>query len=200
VTLARLTRGDVVAAVAALALLLLMSADWYSDKTGEDARRNESLAQPRGAEAGEVTRNIREGSRITAEEHESNAWQAGGALDGLILVILLAAVGLALAAAAFRVAGRRPPGPLGLSALAAAAAAVGAVLIAYRIVQEPGLDESTVVKAGAPLSLAAAVILALGAARAARDEQAAEEAGAADAGAQAAGTEPTEAPAAAPNG
>jgi hypothetical protein len=171
VSLDRLTRGDIVAAVAALALLLFMSMDWYSDKTGEDARRNERLAQPGSrAEGGQLTRDIKEGSEITAEEHEKNAWQADAGIDRLILVVLLAAAALALAAAALRVSGREVGGALSPSLLAAVTAAVGALLVAYRIVQAPGPDEIAVVKAGAPFGLVAAIVLSLGAARAAAEE------------------------------
>jgi hypothetical protein len=170
VTLARLRRGDVVAGLAALALLFFMAMDWYSDTYGQEARRVERLAQPVGPESGQVTRRLKQDAVTTAEEREHNAYQEGGAIDGIILLLLLAAVALALTAATLRVVGRRVGGALSPSVLAAGAASIGAVLLAYRIVQQPGVDEITVVKAGAPLSLMAAVVLAGGATSAARSE------------------------------
>src|SRR5215208_1777391 len=76
VTFARLTRGDWVAAVAALALLLVMAMDWYTTEAGNQARKDEKQIQPRGATAGEVGRALDESARIAAEEAEENAWQA----------------------------------------------------------------------------------------------------------------------------
>lgn len=171
VALRRLTRGDAIAAVAALALLLAMAMDWYGTKLGDEARRIEETARSEGAVAGEVGRRLREDARVVAEREERNAWQAGGAVDRVLLGSLLAAAALALGAGALRAAGRRPgrlPSPSGL---AAAAGSVGAVLIAYRMLEQPGLDAEATVKAGALLGLLAVAALALGAADALRAEE-----------------------------
>jgi hypothetical protein len=50
-TFARLRLADWVALVAALALLLVSAADWYSTKGGEQARRFEATAPTPGEEA-----------------------------------------------------------------------------------------------------------------------------------------------------
>ncbi len=76
-------------------------------------------------------------------------------VDSVLLVLLFATVAFAAVAAFARAAGRRfePPGTP--SAAAALTAALAALLVAYRIVQQPGLDAGTTVKAGAWLSLIA---------------------------------------------
>jgi len=173
VTFDRLLRADAVAMIAALVLLLVMALDWYSTNLGEEARRQEKLAEPQGAEGGEIERRIDEDAPVVAENAENNAWQLDGAIDRVILLGLLATIVLAVGAAYLRAANRRFEPPLTPSALAAVSAAVTALLIAYRIIQEPGLDEATVVKEGAPLALIVLAVIAL----ACRSALAREEAG-----------------------
>lgn len=170
-SLDRLHPGDWVAWAAAIALLLFMSVDWYSTASGEEARRIEELTEPSGALGGEIERTVDEEARIVAEGHERNAFQEDGAIDRFMLVVMLGAIGLTFVALVRRAAGKasKPPGtPI---AAAAALAALGAALVAYRIVQEPGLDAGTTVKVGAPLGLLALGVMALGARAAARAEQ-----------------------------
>jgi hypothetical protein len=166
-TFERLTRGDWIAWGAALVLVVSLALDWYGTEFGDDARRIEETA-PTSLPEGD---DLREDARLVAEGEERNPFQADGAVDRVLLVILLAAALLAFAAGALRAAGRRfePPGTP--SAAAAVAGTVGAILVAYRIVQEPGLDAATTVKSGALLGLVAAGALALGAATALRAEQ-----------------------------
>ena len=160
-TFARLLRADAVAMIAALVLLFVMALDWYSTNLGEEARRQEKLAQPSGATGGEVERKVDEEAPIVAENEERNAWQLDGAIDRAILLGLLSTIVLAIGAAYLRAAARRFEPPLTPSALAAVSASLTALLIAYRIIQEPGFDEATVVKAGAPLSLIVLAVIAL---------------------------------------
>ena len=169
----RLLRADVIAALAAFALLFVMAMDWYSTAAGDEARRIESLADPgSGALSGEPERRVQEDASIAAEEEEKNAWQATGAIDRVLLVFLLATAVLALAAAYLRAAGKRFSPPATPSALAALAAVVAGLLVAYRIIQEPGFDDATVVKAGAPLALVVLGLIALAARVAVRAEEA----------------------------
>jgi len=172
VNYSRLLRGDVIAALAAFVLLFVMAMDWYSTAAGDEARRIESISDPQGALGGEPEREVQESASIAAEEQEKNAWQAPGAIDRVLVVLLLAAVVLALAAAYLRAAGKRFSPPTTPSALAALAAVVAGVVVAYRIIQEPGLDEATVVKAGAPLALIVLAVIALAARAAVRQEEA----------------------------
>lgn len=171
---ARLRAWHWAAFLAALALLFVTAMDWYSTTGGEEARRIEELSDPEGAAGGEVEREVEESARIAAEGAEKNAWQVDAPIDRLILVGLLLSAALAVVAAF--AAAREPrgegDGPRGLApaGLAAVLAAATALLVIYRILQEPGLDVSTTVKAGAPLSLILLGVIALSGALTLRSE------------------------------
>jgi hypothetical protein len=163
VTFARLTRGDWVAAVAALALLLVMAMDWYSTEAGVFAREQEQAIKPKGATAGEVSRAVDESARIAAENAEENAWQADPFPDRVILFALLATIALAIAAAFLRAAGTRFEPPWTPSALATCVGLFAALLLAARIAQKPSADIGAVIKLGAPLGLVCLGTIVLGA-------------------------------------
>jgi hypothetical protein len=148
-----------------------MAGDWYTTKQGEEARRIERLSQPHGALAGEVEREVRARAREAAQGAEKNAWQADAGIDRLILLVLLATVMLALAAGFLRAAGRRFTPPFTPSALAAIGAALGILLVMYRLLQQPGLDEATTVKAAPFLGLVALAVIAGAGSRAMRAEE-----------------------------
>ena len=177
--------GHAIALFGALALLFVMAMDWYSSAQGDEARRIESITEnPSGAESGEIDRRLNEEARFVAEGEEKNAWQADALIDRILLGLMLAAIVLAALTALTRAAGAKPTKGLGPAGLAALFATAAAAVVAYRIIQEPGLDQGTNVKAGAPLALVALAIIALGSAHALRaDDQEAEEKEAADAGA-----------------
>ena len=173
--------GHVIALVGALALLIVMAVDWYSTAQGDEARRIESITEnPSGAESGEIDRRLNEEARFVAEGEEKNAWQVDHIIDRILLGLMIAAIVLAVLTAVARAAGAKPTkgiGPAGLTAICAAAAAV---LVAYRIIQEPGIDAGTNVKAGAPLAVLALAMIALGASSALKaDDKEAADAGAA---------------------
>jgi drug/metabolite transporter (DMT)-like permease len=174
VSFARLRAWHWAAFLAALALLFVTAMDWYSTTSGEEARRIEELSDPEGAAGGEVEREVEESARIAAEGAEKNAWQVDAPIDRLILVGLLLSAALAVVAAF--AAAREPrgegEGPRGLApaGLAASVAAATALLVIYRILQEPGLDVSTTVKAGAPLALILLGVIALSGALTLRSE------------------------------
>jgi drug/metabolite transporter (DMT)-like permease len=165
-TFTRLRLADWVAFLAALALLFVTAADWYSSKGGEQAREFEQGAPTRGEGA-----ELAEDAAATAESEERNAWQADGGIDRLILVGLLGTAALAIYAAFTRAAGRRYPGGLGPTALAGVAAALTALLVLYRMLQEPGFDDVTTVQAGAPLALGVLGVLAFACATSLRAEE-----------------------------
>ena len=172
-TFARLRAADWVALVASLALLFVMAADWYSTVRGEEARRIERISEPEGALGGEVEREVREDARLAAEGAEENAWQADGGVDRLILALLLAAVAFGIAAAFLRAAGRRFEPPLTPHGLAGLAAALGALLVGYRLaVDQPGADAGTTVQSAAPVAVVVLGILAYACATAMRAEDA----------------------------
>lgn len=162
--LERLSRGQVLAAVAALALLLTMAADWWGSRLGDEARRVEDTAQTRGAEAGEVGRAVQADAQAVAEREERNAWQTDALVDRVILVALLLAIAGALAAAVQRSLGRRSRPPWSPAMLAVVAGLAGALLVAYRIIQEPGVDSATTLKIGPLLAVVALALIAIGAA------------------------------------
>jgi drug/metabolite transporter (DMT)-like permease len=110
-------------------------------------------------------------ARLIAEGAERNVWQADGLIDRLVLVVLLASVSLALAAGFLRAANRRFEPPLTPSGLAAAAAALGSLLVVYRMIQEPGFDDATTVEAGVPFAIVVLGVLGFACGRALRAEQ-----------------------------
>jgi hypothetical protein len=163
VTFARLTRGDWLALVAALALLLVMSLDWYSTEAGVDARKDAQSIQPRGATAGEVARALDRSANEAANRAEKNAWQADAFADRLILLALLATAALAIASAFLRAADVRFGRPWSPSALTAVFGLGAVLLLAARIVQKPSAEIGAVVKVGAPLGLVCVGLVAIGA-------------------------------------
>jgi hypothetical protein len=167
-TFTRLGRGDLLAMLAALALLLVMATDWYSTKQGEVARDAQSKVLPQINNSDDPKVSTQEAQ--FAETQEKTAWQADALIDRLILIALVASIALALVAAWARAADKRigPPSP---SALASVVGLVACALIAYRILQPPGLNAAAVVKAGAPLGLLCAGLLTVGARVAARGER-----------------------------
>jgi hypothetical protein len=158
----------VLAFVAALALLFAMAPDWYTDKVGEQDRFVQHQIVPQLDR--ETTPSQSQLQAEAAEKHEKNAWQASGAIDRLILLLLLGTAGLAIAAAFLRAAGRDvgPPSPSALATLTGLAACA---LIAYRIIQPPGFNEAAVVKWGAPAGLVCVGLVALGSRMATRAER-----------------------------
>ena len=126
--------------VAALALLLVMAMDWYSSTVGERAREVEKLSEPSGGTVADDTqRENQQRPREQAQGEEKNAWQAPGLIDKLILIGLLGTIVLAVAGAWLRAAGRRFEPPSTPATATAVVATVTGLLVAYRIIQEPGL-------------------------------------------------------------
>ena len=148
--------------VAALALLIFSAMDWWSTVRGDELRQEQNSAVRQGPISGEIPNATRDDARIAAQGQEKNAWQAGHLIDKLILALLLATVAAATFAAMARAADRRFESPWTPSALAAGLALLTALLIAYRIVNEPGIDSITTVKLGSVLALCAATFVAVG--------------------------------------
>src|SRR3954454_5878410 len=145
-----------------------MAPDWYTDKVGEQDRFYQHDIIPGYDTNTEPSQRQLEAD--AASKHEKNAWQASGAIDRVILLALLAAAGLAIAAAFLRAAGRDvgPPSP---SAIATLTGLFACVLIASRIIQPPGFNEAAVVKWGAPAGLLCAGLVAIGSRMATRADQ-----------------------------
>jgi len=97
---------------------------------------------------------------------EVTAWQAFGVLD--VVLALLALVPLALV---FTQATRGSPSiPVAFSVLSTIAGMLAALLILYRIVDQPGPNDVVEVQAGAWLGLLAALVVAAGGWRSMRVE------------------------------
>jgi hypothetical protein len=170
VTFARLRPADWVVFLAALALLFTTAPDWYSTKSGEEARRIQEQAQPEeGLPSGQVQTEVEEDAGAIAEGQERNAWQEDGSVDRVILVALLLTAALGVLAGFWRASGRESSG-IGAFGVAGLAACVTALLVLYRILQEPGFDEITTVQIGPPLALGVLGVLAFAAATSMRED------------------------------
>jgi peptidoglycan/LPS O-acetylase OafA/YrhL len=165
-TFARLRPADWVVFVAALALLFATAPDWYSTTRGEEARQIQKNA---GSNDGQPEREVEQDAGALAEGQERNAWQEHGTIDRIILIALLATSALGVSAAFWRASGRGSDG-LGAFGLAGLAACITALFVLYRIIQEPGFDDLTTIKIGAPLALGVLGVMAFACATAVRDE------------------------------
>jgi hypothetical protein len=174
-TFERLRLADWVVFVAALALLFTTAPDWYSTKAGDEARRIQQEAKPEeGQPTGQSQAEVEREAGQLAEGQERNAWEEDGTIDRVILICLLVTAALGVLAGFWRASGRTAR-RLGPYALAGLMACVTALLVLYRILQEPGFDEVTTVKIGAPVALGVLGVYAIAAATSLRDEGAPEE-------------------------
>lgn len=168
----RLTKGDALAWVAGLALLIVTAIDWWSTKLGDAAQQIEHDVQvPAGPLGSDIPQTIQQQAKAVAQGQQKNLWQTHGAIDRVILVVLIAAALLAAFAAIMRVAARRYRGGFTPSAAAAAVAGFGALLVLYRVVQKPGDNSVTTVKSGPWLAFVALGLICIGAALAWRAER-----------------------------
>ena len=164
----RLRLGNVVAFLAAIALLFIMAGDWYSTLEGVEAREIESRAGQELPGSGLIDQGSVEDARVQAQKAERNAWQASSPLDVLVLIALLVTVLLAIAAAALRAAGRSFEPRRSPSALAGGAAIVAFLLVILQAVARLDLDTSAVFQVGLPLGAIALGAIAVGSAMAVR--------------------------------
>lgn len=139
----RLRRGEQVAAGAALLLFVLMFFDWYSVSVD---------AGPFGLSVG------------------GSAWQAFDLLDIYLLIVVLAALGLAFLTATER----SPALPVTAGVIVTALAALGTLLVLYRLIDAPVGDVPDGVSVGrtiwAFLGLIAVAAIAYGGYLSMRDE------------------------------
>ena len=167
---ARLRLSDWVVFVASLALLFTTAFDWYSTEAGVEARKIQQNARPAEDQpSGQAEAEVERAAGALAESKERNAWQEDGTIDRVILIALLVTAGLGVLAAFWRASGReaRGLGPYGWAGLSAC---MTALLVLYRILQEPGFDDLTTVQIGAPLALGVLGVFAFAAATSLRQE------------------------------
>lgn len=159
-TFYRLRVPDMVAFVAALALLVLMATTWYTTTAGAEFRRDAGLAISGAATHGQGP-DLKGAYNAAADRLEKNPWQEHAAIDRLILIALLITAGAALFAGFARAAGKRFKSKLTPSAIASFAAAAAVIMLAYRILQPPGWNPGAVIRVGAPLGLLCVAVIAL---------------------------------------
>jgi hypothetical protein len=168
-TFARLRPAEWVVFVAALALLFTTAPDWYSTVAGDEARTIQENSRPEeGEPSGQAQNEVEREAGAVAESKERNAWQEDGGIDRVILICLLATAALGVAAGFWRASGRESEG-LGAYGIAGLAACITALLVLYRMLQEPGFDELTTVKIGGPLALGVLGVYAFACATALRE-------------------------------
>ena len=167
---ARLRPSDWVVFLAALALLFTTAFDWYSTEAGVEARKIQENARPAEDQpSGQAEAEVERAAGALAESKERNAWQEEGTIDRVILIALLVTAGLGVLAAFWRASGREARG-LGPYGWAGISACITALLVLYRILQEPGFDDLTTVQIGAPLALGVLGVFAFAAATSLRQE------------------------------
>jgi hypothetical protein len=130
----RVRAGELVAGGAGVVLLAAMFLNWYSVT-------NEILF---GA-ADRQTRGV-------------DAWGAFSVVDVLLAVVALLGIALALS----EVLGRGPALPVALGVITTTLALAGTLLLAYRIINQPGPNELISVEAGAYVGLLASLGVFLG--------------------------------------
>ena len=138
----RLRVGEWVAAAGGVALLATMFFDWYAVVVG-----------------------VEPGLELSAG---FDAWESFDAID-LVLALVAA---LAIALAVLQATQRSPALPVATGVLTTVLGAVAVLLVAYRIVNQPGDNEFVEVRAGAWLGLAATLAIAAGGWASLRDESA----------------------------
>jgi drug/metabolite transporter (DMT)-like permease len=165
----RLRLGHVIAFVAALALLFVMAGPWYTTNEGVRARTIEHRVGQGIPGWDLIDPAAVDDARQEAKKDERNAWKTSSVLDVLVLVGLLATVGLSIAAAALRAAGRTYDPRRSPSALAGAAAVVAFVLVIAQALARLGPASPVAFQVGLPLGVIALGAIALGSAMAVRD-------------------------------
>ena len=140
----KVSQGQLIAAIAGAALLIIMFFSWYG--VGGD------LSDAAGAFGIDTT---------------ANAWQSFDFTDLLLFLTGLIAIAGAVAAAT----GNTLPFPVGT--VTAAAGAAMTLLVAYRILNQPGPNDVIDVKFGAYLGLVACIAIAYGGLRSQSEDGAA---------------------------
>lgn len=164
----RLGQGQMIAAVAAAALFIIMFLSWYSvggeleDRVDEEIERLEAQGVP--DDVIEQAREQAESAVDAAGDTTANAWQAFDIIDLFLLLTILAALTLA----AISATATRVNLPVALSSIVAGLGGLATLLVLYRLIDPPaeGIDRSF----GIFLGLVATAAIAYGGWRAMEDE------------------------------
>ncbi len=142
--LSRLRRGDLIAGLGGVALLIVMFLDWYG-AGGNATFQGQDIKISLGF----------------------NAWEAFSITDLILALTAVAGIGLAVITAT-----RRSPAlPVAASVITATLGALATLLVFYRILNQPGPNEFFDVKLGAFLGFLSVLAIAAGGYLAMRDEQ-----------------------------
>ena len=96
---------------------------------------------------------------VNSRDDSLTAWEAFSVVDVLLAIVALLGIALALS----EVIGRGPSLPVALGVVTTTLALAGTLLLAYRIINQPGPNDLISVEAGAYLGLLAGVGVFLGA-------------------------------------
>jgi hypothetical protein len=137
----RVRTGEIVAAAGAVVLLISMFLDWYAPSVVFGA--------------------------LDRIDFGFSAWEAFGVID--LLLGLVALLGLALLA--FQFVGRGPALPVAIEVVTSTLALIAFLLVAYRILNQPGPNDLVEVRFGAWLGLVSVAVVFWGAWKALSDER-----------------------------
>jgi hypothetical protein len=137
----KLRAGELVTGGSAVLLLVVMFLDWYGLDVALGALGRLDLG--------------------------ANAWEAFGVID-LVLALLVV---LGIATLVSQLVGRGPALPVALEVITSTVALIAALLVAYRILNQPGPNDLVDVKLGAWLGLLATLGVFWGAWKALSDER-----------------------------
>ena len=163
-TFLRLSRWDWLAFAAALGLLLSMSFVWWTTNQAEECRRvadAQTAPEFGGPQSREIDRKVESDAERCVAKHDKTAWSAPSFVDVIVLLALLTAIASAIAAAFLRAAERSFGTKRTPTELAAYAGLAATLLILYRVLQPPGLNDAAVVKPAAIVGLVLAGLLTI---------------------------------------
>jgi hypothetical protein len=146
--LSRLRRGEVIAAVSAIALFVVMFLSWYGLESDIAGPIGEAFIKRSGVDT------------------TATAWQSFEILDVFLVLVILVAIGLAVVTAA-RVS---VAFPVAASVITTTLGLLAVVFLLYRIVNQPGPNDVVSVEYGAWLGVVAALGIFFGGFLAMRDE------------------------------
>jgi len=121
----RIRQGEMIAAVAAVILFVVMFFGWF----GVDIESVTGLSQGEIEAAGEAFSDVDN----AADSFKANAWESFGFIDIILLITIIAAVALA----AISASATKVNLPVALSAVVAGLGILSTLLVLYRIIDTP---------------------------------------------------------------